>query len=212
MIRLLIFLIGIAVMVLIIRRIWQLRTSAQTKLVLLDRDGVINEDRKDFVKKISEFKFIDGSISAIKTLNQAGVKVAIITNQSAVGREIITRENLQDIHDYMQAEMELHGAKVDAIYFCADHPDSATNRRKPGTGMLEEALAYFKASPDQTHMVGDALRDLQPAKKLGIHRHLVLTGKGEKTLNDKSLQDCSPFEVHKNLQDTVAVILKDFKK
>ena len=208
MIRLLIFLIGLAVMVLVIRRIWQLRHSTQTKLVLLDRDGVINEDRKDFVKNISEFQFIDGAIGAIKKLNQAGIKVAIVTNQSAVGREIISREDLQDIHDYMTAEMEKYGSKVDALYFCADHPDSATNRRKPGAGMLEEALEHFKAKPQETHMVGDALRDLQPAKKLGIHRHLVLTGKGEKTLNDKNLQDCSPFEVHKDLKDAVSTLLK----
>lgn len=207
MIRLLIFLIGIALLGLIIHKIWQMRKAQKTKLVLLDRDGVINEDRNDYVKKISEFKFIEGSIDAIKKLNQAGVKVAVITNQSAVGKELISREDLQDIHDYMQAEMEKDGAKVDAIYFCADHPDSATNRRKPGTGMLEEAVAFFKAAPQETHMVGDALRDLQPAKKLGIHRHLVLTGKGETTLKDKNLQDCSPFEVHKDLLDAVDTIL-----
>ncbi len=209
MIRLLIFLIGIAVFALIVHRIWQMRNGKKTKLVLLDRDGVINEDCKDFVKKISEFKFIDGSIDAIKKLNQAGIKVAIITNQSAVGRKMITRQDLQDIHDYMTAELEKNGAKVDAIYFCADHPDSATNRRKPGTGMLEEALQHFKVKPQETHMVGDALRDLQPAKKLGIHRHLVLTGKGQTTLNDKNLQDCSPFEVHKDLKDAVHTILEE---
>jgi len=209
MIRLLIFLIGIAIFALIINRIWKIRNGKKTKLVLLDRDGVVNEDRKDFVKKISEFKFIDGSIDAIKKLNQAGIKVAIVTNQSAVGRKIITRQDLQDIHDYMTAELENKGAKIDAIYFCADHPDSATNRRKPGTGMLEEALQHFKVKPQETNMVGDALRDLQPAKKLGIHRHLVLTGKGQTTLNDKNLQECIPFEVHKNLKDAVHTILEE---
>jgi D-glycero-D-manno-heptose 1,7-bisphosphate phosphatase len=211
MIRLLIFLIGIALFVLIIYRILQIRNGRKTKLVLLDRDGVINKDRKDFVKSISEFIFIDGSIEAIKKLNDAAIKVAIVTNQSAVGRELITRQDLQDIHDYMNGEIEKHNAKIDAIYFCVDHPDSATNRRKPGTGMLEEAVNHFKVKVEETHMIGDALRDLQPAKKLGIHRHLVLTGKGETTIKDTQLQECSPFEVHKNLLDAVNSILKDNK-
>lgn len=209
MIRLAIFLIGIALVIFFIHKIWQSRQANTPKLVLLDRDGVINHDRKDFVKTLDEFDLIDGSLMAIKRLNDAGVKVAIVTNQSGIGRGLFTRESLQAMHDYLESELEKIGGKIDAIYFCADHPDSATNRRKPGTGMLEEALDHFKIKPDHTHMVGDSLRDLQPAKKLGIARHLVLTGKGETTLKDPKLQECSAFEVHKDLAQAVQAILKN---
>lgn len=206
MIRLLLFLLGILLVIFLFFRIQQLKK--RPKLVLLDRDGVINEDRHDYVKSLEEFEFIPGSIEAIKMLNDAGIKVIVVTNQGGIGRTLYTREDLEEIHQYMKDELEAAGAHVDEIFFCADHPDSPTHRRKPNPGMLEEALTYAKTNPTQTHMVGDSVRDMVPAFTLGIHRHLVLTGHGQKSLEDPKLKECFPVQVHETLLDAVKEILK----
>jgi len=148
-------------------------------LVLLDRDGVINVDRADSVKTCDELVLIDGAAEAIAQLNQQGASVAVVTNQSVVGRGIVSAEALEGIHQHLQQLLRAKGAMLDAIYVCTDHPDHATHRRKPEAGMLQEALQHFSADPARTPMVGDALRDLQAAVAAGCPRYLVLTGKGD---------------------------------
>ena len=176
-------------------------------LILLDRDGVINVDQKDYVKKPEEFMFEPGSIEAIALLNQAQVPVVVITNQGGIGRGLYTEKDLEDIHDFMQQELKKAEAYIDHIIMCPDHPDQPSHRRKPNPGMIEEALALTKADPERTHMIGDDLRDMIPAFECGIHRHLVLTGKGEKTLQKNKLENYNPIKIHKNLLDAVRNIL-----
>ncbi|MBM3611042.1 MAG: HAD-IIIA family hydrolase [Alphaproteobacteria bacterium] len=176
-------------------------------LVLLDRDGVINVDRKDYVKKPEEFIFEPGSIEAIKLLNQAHIPVIIITNQGGIGRGLYSEKDLENIHGYMKNELKKAEAHVDHIIMCPDHPDQPSHRRKPNPGMIEEALALTKANPERAHMIGDDLRDIIPAFKCGIHRHLVLTGKGEQTLQKIELENYNPIKIHKNLLDAVRNIL-----
>lgn len=207
MIRLVVFLFFVVAIGFLLMRAWGLFQKNRPKLVLLDRDGVINKDRKDYVKTTGEFQFIDGSIDAIKMLNEAGVHVVVVTNQGGIGRGLYTREDLEEIHAHMKEGLAEMGAHVDHIFFCADHPDSPTERRKPGTGMLEEGLAAVNVSSSQAHMVGDALRDMVPAKTLGIQRHLVLTGKGNQTLREQALKEVFPVRVHENLLEAVKSIL-----
>lgn len=207
MIRLVAFLIGLVTLVFLIMRTWRIFRGNKLKLVLLDRDGVINEDREDYVKCPEEFEFVEGSIEAIKRLNNAEIKVVVVTNQGGIGRGLYTKEDLEEIHGYMRQTLAEAGAHVDQIFFCADHPDSPTERRKPGAGMLREALAYAGVRPEETCMVGDDMRDLIPAANCKINRHLVLTGKGQKTLRNPDFHTVAPVQVHENLNQAVERIL-----
>lgn len=150
-------------------------------LVLFDRDGVINVDTPEGITQPEQLRLIDGSAQAIARLNQAGIKVAVITNQSVVGKGLISEAQLHEIHAFLTSLLAEHGAHLDAIYWCGDAPDAPSHRRKPAAGMLHEALADFGENPAETPMVGDALRDLQAAQVAGCPAHLVLTGKGQKT-------------------------------
>lgn len=150
-------------------------------LVLLDRDGTLNVDRAASVCRPGEFRMIPGAAEAVARLNHAGVRVAVVTNQSAVGRGLLAPETLEHIHARLRAELAAAGAHLDALFWCPDTPDGAGPRRKPAPGMLLEALARFGADAARTPMIGDALRDLQAAAAAGCPRMLVRTGKGAET-------------------------------
>lgn len=148
------------------------------KLVLLDRDGVINRDLPTGVLTFEQFEILPGVPQAIARLTQAGYRVAICTNQSAVALGRTTLEIVQQVHDELCAQVEAAGGKIDAIYFAPDHPDAPSTRRKPAPGMLLEALAQFSATAAHTYFVGDMIRDLEAAVAAGCPRILVRTGKG----------------------------------
>jgi len=147
-------------------------------LILLDRDGVLNRDRDDFVKNPGELVLLPGAAEAVRTLNEAGHQVAVVTNQSAVGRRIISADMLEEIHRALHGMLARAGARLDHIEICTDPPWAATDRRKPGPGMLRAALARFRTPPAQAVMIGDDLRDLEAAMAAEVPRILVRTGKG----------------------------------
>lgn len=147
------------------------------KAIFLDRDGVINKKRDDYVKNWNEFEFIEGSVSAIKTLSKMGYVIIIVTNQSAINRGIISEDVLFDIHENMQAELKKHGAWVDAILFCPHRPDENCTCRKPKTGMLEKAILEFNLSVENCLLVGDSESDIQAGNALGIKTFLLNDGK-----------------------------------
>ena len=152
-------------------------------LVILDRDGVINYDSDQFIKKPEEWKPIPGSLEAIARLNQAGYRVVVANNQSGIGRGLLDMAMLNAIHDKMHKACALAGARIDAVFFCPHASESDCACRKPRSGMLEEiAERYGLSDLDDVPVVGDSLRDLQPAAALGAQPYLVLTGKGMKTL------------------------------
>ncbi len=153
-----------------------------SKLLLLDRDGVICEDLPEGVTRIGEFRFLPGVREAIARFTAQGWRVAVITNQSGVAKGLMTLKTLAEIHRYMREEIEKAGGRIDAVYCCTDHPERPGLRRKPAPGMLLEALADFGAIPEATPMIGDALRDMEAAAAAGCRRVLVRTGKGEATL------------------------------
>jgi len=151
-------------------------------LIILDRDGVINFDSDQFIKKPEEWKPLPGSLEAIARLNQAGYRVVVATNQSGIGRGLFDMSMLNAIHDKMNKACALVGAHIDAIFFCPHTSECNCNCRKPKSGMLEEIAARYNLSNlVGVPVVGDSLRDLQSGATLGAQPYLVLTGKGTKT-------------------------------
>jgi len=177
------------------------------RLVLLDRDGVLNVDRTDFVKRPEELELLPGAAAAVARLNRAGHAVVLCTNQSGVGRGLMTADMLAEVHRCLEERLAAAGARLDAIFACTDPPWAASERRKPAPGMLREAIARFAARAEETPMVGDALRDLQAAARLGCPRHLVLTGQGAATLAAGWPGDVAPVAVHADLAAAVETLL-----
>ncbi|MFZ2541480.1 MAG: D-glycero-beta-D-manno-heptose 1,7-bisphosphate 7-phosphatase [Gallionella sp.] len=152
------------------------------KLIILDRDGVINYDSDQFIKSPDEWKPIPGSLEAIAQLNQAGYHVVVSTNQSGVGRGLFDMATLNAIHNKMHKACALVGARIDAVFFCPHAAEENCHCRKPKSGMLEEiAVRYNLSDLNGVPTVGDSLRDLQSVATLGAKPYLVLTGKGMKT-------------------------------
>lgn len=148
-----------------------------TKCVFLDRDGVLNRDKVDYVYSAEEHIILDGVPEALHLLKEAGYKLVIITNQSGIGKGIYTPKEVLLCYDILQNET---GHKIDDIYYCPYHPDfdTETLSRKPGSLMFEKAIAKHKIDVTKSWMVGDRARDLVPAKKLGIKTILVGEEKG----------------------------------
>lgn len=160
------------------------------KLIILDRDGVINYDSAEFVKSPAEWRPLPGSLDAIKLFNDADKIVAIATNQSGIARGYFDEATLQAMHDKMKALLTEKNAHIDAIVFCPHGPDDNCDCRKPKSAMIEQLLTRFSVSADEAVLVGDSLRDLQAAENIGVEAVLVKTGKGEKTLIENKL--CNP--------------------
>ena len=152
------------------------------KLIILDRDGVINEDSDEYIKSPDEFIPIPGSLEAIARLNHAGYTVLIATNQSGIARGYFTMDTLNQIHDKLKRLLGAYGGRIDGIFFCPHGPDDNCQCRKPRPGLYEEIAHRLNTSLDAVPAIGDSLRDLQAAQSLGASPVLVLTGKGEATL------------------------------
>jgi len=154
------------------------------KLVILDRDGTINEDSDAYIKSPAEWRPIKGSLEAIARLTQADYRIVVATNQSGVGRGLFEMATLNAIHDKMHRALAHAGGRIDAVFFCPHTADSRCECRKPRAGMLQEIGVRFNVGLAGVPCVGDGLRDLQAAETVGAQPMLVLTGKGEKTLRD----------------------------
>jgi D-glycero-D-manno-heptose 1,7-bisphosphate phosphatase len=151
------------------------------KLIVLDRDGVINFDSDHYIKSPAEWRPIPGSIEAIARLNQHGYRVAVATNQSGIGRGLFDMATFNAINDKMMEMVFRQGGRIDALFFCPHTAAEQCGCRKPRTGMLEEIAARFHTDMKGVPFVGDALKDLQAAESVGAQPVLVLTGKGSKT-------------------------------
>ena len=152
------------------------------KLIILDRDGVINEDSDNYVRSVDEWLPIDGSVEAIAKLSKAGYSIAVATNQSGLARDYFPPETLDAMHQKMTDLVQSEGGKIDAIFFCPHGPDDACECRKPKPGMINQALAQFHQPASETWVVGDSLRDIQAGQQSGCKTAIVVTGKGERTL------------------------------
>ncbi len=150
--------------------------------VILDRDGVINEDSEHFIKSVAEWRAIPGSLSAMGRLTEAKVNIAVATNQSGLARGLFLQSELDKIHHHLESELNKHGGRITGIFFCPHGPSDNCDCRKPKTGLLEQIESQFDCQLKDTPFVGDALRDIQAAISHGCHPVLVKTGKGKKTL------------------------------
>jgi D-glycero-D-manno-heptose 1,7-bisphosphate phosphatase len=151
------------------------------KLIILDRDGVINYDSATFIKTPDEWKPIPGSLEAIARLTQMGYRVVVATNQSGIGRGLLDMATLNAINDKMWKAVNQAGGRVDAMFFCPHTTTDKCDCRKPATGMFKEIAQRFGLELNGVPAVGDSLRDLQAASAAGALPVLVLTGKGKKT-------------------------------
>lgn len=152
------------------------------KLVILDRDGVINYDSDNYIKSVDEFIPLPGSLEAITTLNNAGYQVAIATNQSGIARGFYDIDTLAAMHQKLEDELTKLGGHVDYIAYCPHGPEDQCHCRKPLTGLLEEIAQHFNVDLSGVPVIGDSLRDLQSAQTVGAKPILVKTGKGERTI------------------------------
>ncbi len=161
--------------------------SSLMKLVILDRDGVINFDSDQYIKSAAEWLPIPGSMEAIARLNQHGYTVAVATNQAGVARGLFDMKALNGIHQKLHLAAQAAGAHIDAIFFCPHAAEEYCDCRKPRPGMLKAIGRRFDVDLRSVPMVGDSLRDLQAGFEVGCAPYLVKTGKGEHTLEKGGL-------------------------
>ncbi|MBI4775432.1 MAG: D-glycero-beta-D-manno-heptose 1,7-bisphosphate 7-phosphatase [Deltaproteobacteria bacterium] len=158
------------------------RGKKKQPTVILDRDGVINKEGIDYVKNWDEFEFLPGVLEALAILHRQGVRTLVATNQSCVGRGIISRADLEEIHTNMLARIRDAGGYIEKIYVCPCRPEEGCSCRKPLPGMLEEASRDFDLDLGECFFVGDAQTDISAGRRAGCRTVLVLTGKGADTL------------------------------
>ncbi len=156
------------------------------KAIFLDRDGVLNKERGDYVWLLEDFKIVHGIIDVLQLLKSKGFLLIVVTNQAGIAKGRYTRDQMHECHDYFQKES---GDLIDHFYYAPNHPDySASLTRKPDSLMWEKAIAKFDIDPHQSWMIGDKERDLVPAKKFGIKTiRIFLEGyyeEGEETIGD----------------------------
>ena len=160
-------------------------------IIALDRDGVINIDSPDYIKSPDEWHAIEGSLSAIARLHQAGFRIFVLTNQSGIGRGFYTEATLAAIHTKMQQALKAYGGQIEQIFYCPHHPDDECDCRKPKAGLFYQLMQHAHCQGGDIMMVGDSLRDLQAAKAAGVHQTaLVKTGNGKTVLAQYANHPC----------------------
>ncbi len=182
--------------------------------VFLDRDGTLNQD-SGYPTDYSQINIFPQSFEAVRRLNQAGFLVIILTNQSAVGRGLLTEEALQSLHERMRQAFDEKKARLDAFYYCPHYDDSSTDRfrspclcRKPNPGLALQAAADFKINLERSYMVGDKVEDILLALNINATPVLVLTGYGEKSLAELRKLGREPTHVAADILGAVEWILE----
>ena len=179
--------------------------TVEKKLIILDRDGVINHDSDDYIKSPDEWQPIHGSLEAIAKLHQWGYKIVVTTNQSGIAKGLFTMDTLSAIHEKMLEAVSSAGGKIDAIFFCPHEDSDECSCRKPSPGLFDSIAVRFGMELTNVPMIGDSLRDLQAAETASGQPILVLTGKGKQT-QKKNLP--SKTKVYDNLSAYVTELLQ----
>ncbi|GHO82114.1 D-glycero-beta-D-manno-heptose 1,7-bisphosphate 7-phosphatase [Dictyobacter formicarum] len=175
-------------------------------VIFLDRDGVINENRMDYVKSWQEFQFLPGACEAIARLSSAGHQVVICTNQAGIATGCLTGELIESIHRRMLYVIEQAGGHVAGIYYCPHGKQAGCDCRKPRPGLLLRAAQELQLDLTGAVFVGDGLTDIQAALAAGVTPMLVLTGRGKEQLRQAASIINEPFLVVKDLPMAVSVI------
>ncbi len=191
--------------------------SPLNRAVFLDRDGTINEE-VGYIDSREKLRIIPGTVEAIRRLNERGMKVIVVTNQSAVARGIITEEILNEINRALTEELSMGGAFIDAIYYCPHHPTEGKGVyrtececRKPRTGLLIRASRDLGIDLRKSYVVGDTITDIIMAKKTGAKGVLVLTGYGNShaSMLGSVREEGVPAYIAKDISEAVDWIIKD---
>lgn len=143
------------------------------KVIFLDRDGVINKERKDYVKNLEEFEILDGIAEAITNFRKAGFLIIVITNQSAINRGLLSVETLDLIHSHLQKFLKKTNTRIDAFYYCPHIPEENCLCRKPKPGLLLKAASDFKIDFSSSYMIGDKVTDIEAAKSVKCNYYLI---------------------------------------
>ncbi len=174
--------------------------------IFLDRDGVINHNRSDYVKSWAEFEFLPGALEALQLLAQLGHPIIVVSNQSAIGRGIIPHSTVDEIHERMVDSIREAGGRIDAILYCPHHPEKGCACRKPRPGLLLDAKRRFDLDLQRSFLVGDAESDILAAQAVGCQPILVRTGRGVEQLRLLKQHGVDGFHVVDDLADAVALI------
>ena len=179
------------------------------KLVILDRDGTINEDSLEYIKTEAEWQPLPKALEAISRLNHAGWHVVVASNQSGLGRGLFDMRALHAMHSKMHKLLAAVGGRLDAVFYCPHTPEQACRCRKPQAGLFEQIGERYGVDLKGVPCVGDTARDLEAGASVGCEPHLVLTGKGE-AYRGKSLPDTFPkgTQVHENLAVFAEYLIK----
>lgn len=161
---------------------------ADKRLVILDRDGVLNYDSTDYIRRVAEWHPVAGAMEAIGDLTRAGISLAVATNQSGIGRGFYTRTTLYGMHRKLRREAAKHGGQITLIEHCPHLPEDGCDCRKPLPGLLLRIMRKLAVAPAQTVMVGDSHKDIEAARAAGVEGVLVLSGKTAKAPPDDSLR------------------------
>lgn len=181
-------------------------------LLVLDRDGVINEDSEDYIRSLVDWHPIPGSIEAIASLSKAGYQIVVATNQSGLGRGYFSLDDLEEIHRRLCQRVEEQGGRIDGIFYCPHLPEEGCRCRKPATGLLDAIEREMNQPLTGCFFIGDSMKDLQAATAFGCRPVLVTTGKGALTLaqlrsGNSELADAGDIPVYDDLLSAARSIL-----
>lgn len=178
------------------------------KFIFLDRDGVINRDKRDgYVSDWKKFRFLPGSLKALRLLKEKGYKVIVISNQAGVSKGFYSLKDLREVTRRMKRRIQAHGGKLDAVYYCPHHSEDLCSCRKPKTGLFQEAKRRFRLILfKETFMIGDSLVDIQAGKAARCKTILVLSGKEK--ISQKKHWEVHPDLIRKNLLEAVRWVLR----
>lgn len=180
--------------------------SPPLRLVVLDRDGVINRESADFIRDPGQWIPLPGSLDAIASLTRAGFTVAVATNQSGVGRGLFTGDTLAAIHAKMTSAVEAAGGSLAGIFVCPHHPDDGCECRKPKPGLLRQIEQRFATSLAGQPIIGDSARDIQAARAVSGRPILVRTGNGRTAQHE--LAGTGPLEIYQDLRVAAEVLIR----
>ena len=179
------------------------------RAVFLDRDGVINKNRADYVKSWDEVEFLPGVLSALKELARSDFLVFVVTNQSPVGRGILSVDTLETMHQRMKTVIENQGGRIDEFYYCPHRPDEKCSCRKPAPGLLTAAAAKYDIQLEASLFIGDARSDMLAAVNAGCQPILVLSGRGAAQLRSIKEPLRSACKIFGDLPEAVHWILQE---
>ena len=176
--------------------------------VFLDRDGVINENRADYVKSWHEVVFLPGVFDALRSLAATPFAVVVVTNQSAINRGIVPAHAIEEIHQRLAAEVRRRQGRIDAVFCCPHRPDEGCTCRKPRPGLLLQAARQLNLDLANSFFIGDAVTDVEAALAVGVQPILVLTGRGQQQLPLLQDRGVDGVWIARDLQEAVDRILQ----